>query len=111
MGGVSLDFFSGAPFGVFSLTMLVLALTANLFHGRVFGSSIVVPLGLAFPLTLLFNILALLLLNFLGRPVDWINAFSNVLFPLALFNTGAMMLVFPMLYLLNRFLHPQQLSF
>lgn len=111
IGGVSLDFLSGAPFGVFSLTMLVVTLTANLFHGRVFGSSIVMPLGLAFPLTLLFNTLALLMLNFLGHPVDWITAFSNVVFPVALFNTGAMMLVFPLLYLLNRFLSPQQLSF
>ncbi len=111
IGGLSLDFVSGAPFGVFTLTMLLSTLTAGLFHGRVVGSSIVLPLGLAFPLSLLFNVLALLFLNLLGRPVVWIDAFSNVLFPVALYNTGVMMLLFPLLYLLNRWLTPQQISF
>ena len=111
IGGISLDFFSGAPFGVFTLAMLVAAFVAGLFHGRTFGSSIVLPLGLAFPLSLLFNTLALLLLNLLGRPIDWLDAFTNVVLPVSLFNTGVMMVIFPLLYLLNRFLHPQQLSF
>ena len=111
IGGLSLDLLSGAPFGVFSLAMLLTALVTSLFHGRVFGSSIVLPLGLAFPLSLLFNTLALLFLNLLGRPIDWLDAFSNVLLPAALFNTGVMMLIFPLLYLLNRILRPQQLSF
>ena len=111
IGGLALDFLSGAPFGVFTLTMLVVATAANFSHGRVFGSSIVLPLSLTFPLSLLFNGFALLLLNLLGRPIIWTDAFSRVLLPGAVFNTAVMLLIFPFLYLLNRFLHPQQLSF
>ncbi|MBN1221274.1 MAG: rod shape-determining protein MreD [Anaerolineae bacterium] len=111
IGGLSVDFLSGAPFGVFTLTMLVVALVTGFFHGRTFGSSMVVPLGLIFPLSLLFNGLALLLLALLGRPIAWSNAFFDILLPTAIFNTMLMMLVFPLLYLLNRFLTPRQLSF
>ncbi len=111
IGGLSLDLVSGAPFGILTLTMLIVALVTNLSHGRVFGSSIVLPLSLTFPLSLLFNGLALLFLTLLGRPIIWNSAFSDVLLPAALFNTAVMILVFPLLYLLNRALNPQQLSF
>lgn len=111
IGGLSLDFVSGAPFGLFTLTLLLVAMVTNLFHGRTFGSSIILPLSLTFPLSLLFNGLALLLLNLLGRPITWNEALSNVLIPVAIFNTAVMLLVFPLLYLLNRWLSPQPLSF
>jgi rod shape-determining protein MreD len=111
IGGLSLEFTSGAPFGILTLTMLIVAVVANISHGRVFGSSIVLPLSLTFPLSLLYNGLTLILLNLMGRPVIWNTAFSNVLLPVALFNTVVMMLIFPLLYLLNRALNPQPLSF
>ncbi|MEW5961772.1 MAG: rod shape-determining protein MreD [Chloroflexota bacterium] len=111
IGGLSLDLVSSAPFGVFTLTMLVVALAASISHGRVFGSSIVLPLSLTFPLSVLFNGLALLLLNLLGRPVLWEEALVYVIIPAAIFDTVVMMLVFPLLYLLNRALNPQPLSF
>jgi rod shape-determining protein MreD len=111
MGGLSLDLLSGAPFGVFTLAMLLVALATNLSHGRVFGSSIVLPLSLTFPLSLLFNGLAVLFLMLLGRPIGWNEAFLHTLLPVAVFNTAVMIFIFPLLYLLNRFLHPQPLSF
>lgn len=111
IGGLSLDFISGAPFGVLTLAMLLATLVANLSHGRVFGSSIVLPLSLTFPLSFLFNGLILFILALLGRPIVWADALSNVLLPAAVFNTAVMILVFPLLYLLNRALNPQQLSF
>jgi rod shape-determining protein MreD len=110
IGGVSLDFLSGAPFGVFSLSLLLVAVITGFFHGRTFGSSIVVPLILTFPLSLVFNGMALILLNLLGHPMVWSDAVYNVMTPAAIFNTGVMMLVFPPLYLLNRWLNPKVLT-
>lgn len=110
IGGLSLDFLSGGPFGLFSLTMLFVTLVTSLFHGRLFGSSIILPLSLTFPLSLLFNGLALLLLNVLGRPISWPDAFSSVVVPVAVYNIATMSCVFPLLYLLNRWLNPQPLS-
>lgn len=111
IGGLSLDLLSGGPFGLFSLAMLVVTLITSLFHGRLFGSSIILPLSLTFPLSVLFNGLALFLLNLLGRPVIWNEVFAAVLAPVAIFNTAVMLLVFPLLYMLNRWLNPQPLSF
>ena len=111
IGGISIDFISAAPFGIFTLALIIVALITSLVHGLTFGSSIVLPLSLIFPLSLLFNGIALLFLNVLGRPVIWTDALVNVLIPVAIFNTGVMVLVFPLLYLLNRWLNPQPLSF
>jgi rod shape-determining protein MreD len=111
IGGLSLDLLSGGPFGLFTLAMLVAEFITSLFHGRLFGSSIILPLSLTFPLSILFNGLALLILNLLGRPVIWNEALSFILVPVALFNTAAMLIIFPLLYLLNRWLNPQPLSF
>ena len=111
IGGVSLDVLSGAPFGVFSFTMLLVAVVTGLFHGRTFGSSIVLPLMLTFPLSLLFNGGALIFLNLLGHPLNFTDAFFYIMIPSAIFNTSLMLLVFPLLYLLNRWLFPQPLTF
>lgn len=111
LGGLCLDFFSGAPFGLFTVTMLGVALVSSLAHGRLFGSSIVLPLSLTFPLSFLFNGLALFLLSFFGRSVNWVEAWGGVFLPAAIFNTVVMLLIFPFLYLLNRSLNPQPLSF
>lgn len=111
IGGLALDLISAAPFGIFTLTMLLVALLANLSHGRIFGSSVVLPLSLTFPLSIVFNAMALLLLNLLGRPIIWVDAFSSVILPVAIFNTGVMIIIFPLLYLLSRWLNPQPLSF
>jgi rod shape-determining protein MreD len=111
VGGLSLDVFSGAPFGVFTMSMVIMALATSLFHGRIFGSSIILPLSLTFPLSFLFNGLVLLVLLLLGRPMDWSAAFFNILLPVAIFNTMVMVLVFPLLYLLNRIFTPRQISF
>lgn len=107
IGGVSLDVLSGAPFGVFSLTMLLVAVVTSLFHGRLFGSSIVLPLLLTFPLSLAFNGTALIILYLLGHPLALNDAFFFIMVPAAIYNTVVMLLIFPLLYLLNRWLYPQ----
>lgn len=111
IGGVSLDLISGAPFGVFSLALVVVVMAASLSHTRIFGRNLVVMLGFTFILTFLFNMLALLFLNLLGRPVIWLEALSDVFLSVALLNTGVMVFIFPLLYILNRSLSPRRLSF
>ncbi len=112
VGGLSLDLLSGAPFGIFSLVILLSVLVAHAAHGRIIGNSLILPLGLTFPLSFLFNGLALLLLALLGRPIAWDAAFTYVLVPTALYNTGVMLFIFPLLsFLNNRWLQPHALSF
>jgi rod shape-determining protein MreD len=111
IGGMALDFISGTPFGVSSLAMVLVVVVIAAAQGRVFGSNIFFPLLLVFPLSLLFNGLTLLSLNILGRPVAWVETFSLILFPLALFDTGVTVLIFPLLYWINRRLSPRPLLF
>ncbi|MEM7348240.1 MAG: rod shape-determining protein MreD, partial [Chloroflexota bacterium] len=98
IGGVSLDFFANSPFGVFTLALLLVTLLSSLAQGLRFGSSIVLPLSLIFPLSVLFNSLALLFLlisdffSSIDRTISWANAFSNIFVPTAIFNTVVMML-------------------
>jgi rod shape-determining protein MreD len=111
IGGLCLDFVSGAPFGLFTLALVLVMIIASLFHGRLFGSSLILPLILTFPLSLVFNGLALLALNLLGRPIAWDEALAVVLIPAAIFNTVVMLIVFPLFHMFNRWLNPQPLSF
>lgn len=111
IGGVTLDLISGAPFGVFSLALVMVVMAASLSHTRIFGRNLVVMLGFTFILSLLFNMLALFFLNLLGRPVIWLDALSDVFLSVALLNSGVMIIIFPLLYVLSRSLSPQRLSF
>jgi rod shape-determining protein MreD len=110
VAGLSLDFSSGAPFGTFTLATVTVALLASLGHGRTFGSSIILPVSAMFPLSLLFNGLALVLLALLGRPIAWDVAFYSKLMPVAFFNTILIIAIFPLLRLLDRSSYPERLS-
>jgi len=106
VGGLSLDFTSGAPFGLFSLTMVLVAITTSIAHQRIFGyNNKMVSLSLIFPISLLFNGFALLILTLLGRPLAWDLTVAKVIMPVAFYNTGVMLFIFPMLYFLNRLLY------
>lgn len=105
LGGLALDLFSGAPFGVFTVSLLVTSGLASLAHGRTLGNLLTLPVLLTLPLSLVFNGLALLILALAGRAVDWGLALTVILFPAALFNTGVMLLLFPLIYWLFRLQH------
>ena len=111
IGGLCLDLMSGTPFGVFSIALVSVAALATLVQTRVFGGGLVLPIIFTFPLSLLFNGLALVMLSLLGRPVAWLTTFEQVLLPAAGLNTGFMVVLFPVVYLFNRRFNPQPLSF
>jgi rod shape-determining protein MreD len=110
IGGISLDILSSAPFGVFSLSLLLVSVITSLFHGRTLGSTIVLPIILTFPLSLIFNGVALILLSLLGQPTNWVTVVSVVILPAAIYDTALMLVIFPLLYLLNRWLSPRTLT-
>jgi hypothetical protein len=55
------------------LSLLLVAVITSLFHGRTLGSTIVLPIILTFPLSLIFNGVALILLSLLGQPTNWVS--------------------------------------
>ncbi|HBY98994.1 MAG: rod shape-determining protein MreD [Ardenticatenaceae bacterium] len=93
-GGVLLDLFSAAPFGVFTLALMVTCFMSGLGESAVFRQNILLPLGATLGATLLFHVAALVLLRTLGWPVNWSRDLLRVIVPATLLNTALMPLVY-----------------
>jgi rod shape-determining protein MreD len=102
IGGLIIDLFSGAPFGVCTLPLLVVGFLSGLGEKNVFRFHVVIPL-LVVPLaSLLYGIGVWALLRVLGWPAAWGQSLSEVIFPGALVNTLAMPIVYFALRVLDR---------
>jgi rod shape-determining protein MreD len=102
MGGLGLDLLSSGPFGVMTIALVATSLIARLGYGRVFGSYLVIPLALTFPLSLAYYLVCTLLLSVLNRPIALIPALTNVILPASVLNVAVMFLLFPPLRLFHR---------
>ncbi len=110
VGGLCLDLFSNGPFGLMTIALVVTSLLARLGYGLVFGSYIILPLTLAFPLSLAFYLTYTLLLDVFGRPVAWLPALTNVILPASLLNVAVMLVLLPPLRLLHRYTGREEMS-
>ena len=94
LGGIPLDLFSGAPFGVYTLPLLIVSFISGLSKRSVFRLDLLIPI-LAIPLTtLVYEVSALAMLSLLGWPAQWGELFIDVVFPCVLINTVGMPLVY-----------------
>lgn len=94
LGGLLLDLFSAAPFGVFTLALMAVCFVSGLGEGAIFRQNIILPLVATLGATLLFHLTALVLLRTLGWPVNWSRDLLNVIVPTTLLNTAVMPLVY-----------------
>jgi rod shape-determining protein MreD len=102
VGGLCLDLLTSGPFGLMTVALVVTSLLATLGYGRIFGGYLVLPLALAFPLSLVYYLAYTLLLAAFGRPIDWLPALVAVILPASLLNIAAMLVLFPALRTLHR---------
>jgi rod shape-determining protein MreD len=102
VGGICLDLLSGGPFGLQTLTLLLVSPLVNLGGRRIFGSHIALPLVSATGATLLYYLVNMGLLHFMGHPVPWLAATSRIVLPAMVLNTLAMFLVYPALHWLHK---------
>lgn len=101
IGGVALDLFSGAPFGVYSLSLLLIGFAAGLGQRSMLRFDILAPI-LMIPLsTLVYVLVTMALLSLLGWEVEWGARLRTVLLPSILVNSLGM----PFVYLPARLLH------
>ena len=102
VGGVATDLFSGGPFGVITLSLLVVSFLSGLGEKTVFRFDLLIPI-LVIPLaTLVYDGVLLVLLSVLGWPSQWGANFVQVILPSALVNTLGMPLVYILLRTLDR---------
>ncbi len=110
IGGLCLDLLSSGPYGLTVFPLAVAALVASLAYGRRLGGYIILPVLLAFPLSLVFYLLETPLLHFFGQPMDWQTALLRVVLPASLLNVVAIAVLFPLLRLIDRATGREQIS-
>lgn len=94
-GGIVLDFFSGAPFGVATLALLLVAFCSSLGEISMVRTSPLLPIIVVFWASVLYALLYLFLLRTLGYPVQWLATLRHIVVPNAILDT----LFAPLVYL------------
>ncbi len=94
VGGLVLDLFSAAPFGVFTLALMLVASASGIGESAVFRQNLLLPLGTTLLGTLLFHLVTLVLLRLLGWPLDWNAELFRIILATMVLNTVCMPFVF-----------------
>jgi len=99
-GGVLLDMLSAAPFGTWTLSLVLVSFFSGLGEVAIFRASLSPPLVVGFFGSLLHDVAFLTILQLMGRGVDWPTSLWRLVFPAAALNMALM----PVVYLLLRWL-------
>lgn len=86
IGGVCLDVLSGWPFGTSAVALVIVASLVSLGEGTFMRTHALVPPVTVFGATILYYLIALVVLQSTHVPVDWMQAVSGVIIPTALYN-------------------------
>jgi rod shape-determining protein MreD len=102
IGGLCLDLFSGAPFGLSALALLIVSFFSGLGEATIFRTHIILPLATMFFASLVYDLIFLLLLRILGWPVVWLDSLIKLVLPASLLNVLLAPLVYPAMRWLHR---------
>jgi rod shape-determining protein MreD len=106
-GGLLLDLFSGAPFGLHTFGLGAIGWLADTLQTNFFRSNILIPLATIFVATLLYHIGQAAVMQLLGYTINWAVYVFNVVLPTAILNTALMPLVYFVLRRLDRVVRPR----
>jgi rod shape-determining protein MreD len=102
IGGVTMDFVSGAPFGMSTLPLLIVSFGAGLSQRGIFRFDLVIPILVIPVATLIYQAAMLAWLKAFGWPVTWAEGIGRIILPSILVNTLAMPPVYWLLRLISR---------
>ena len=106
-GGLVLDLFSGAPFGLHTFGLGGIGWLADTLQTNFFRSNLLVPLATIFIATLLYHIGQAAVMQVLGYTINWAFYSFNVVLPTAILNTVLMPFVYWILRRLDRVVRPR----
>lgn len=98
VGGIGLDLFSAAPFGLMTLALAVTSYSLGQVGPILLRTNPLLPIATAPFATLLSNMVVAASLEGFGWQVTWGQLFTEVVLPLCLLNTIAMAPVYGLLY-------------
>ncbi len=94
LGGLMLDAFSGAPFGLITLSLVVTGYLVGLAEYNLFRPAHIVPLPSIALATVVYYLLFIFFLQMTGRPTLWGATVQRVILPAILLNSVVMFLVY-----------------
>jgi rod shape-determining protein MreD len=95
IGGLGVDLIAGLPLGTSSLALMPTCFLAGIGRNSVFTHSVFWPMLLVALATPLHGWIVLLILQFLGMPVDWVNTTARVILPELVLNVLLTIPVYP----------------
>ena len=101
IGGVVMDLFSAAPFGISTLTLLIVGFASGLGQASFFRIDLLVPIVIIVPATLVYQLCIAGLLSLLTGAAGWGTRFGQIVLPTILVNSVGMIVV----YVLVRLVH------
>jgi rod shape-determining protein MreD len=95
IGGLGVDLIAGLPVGTSSLALMPVCFLAGIGRNSVYTHSVFWPMLLVALATPLHGWIVLLILQFLGMPVDWVSTTVRVILPELILNILLTIPVYP----------------
>lgn len=110
IGGIVVDLLSGAPFGVFTVSLIGASVLSHLSAASFFRPPVLLVTIAAVSATFVYYHIGLALLYMGGYRVPWLDAFLYLMLPALPINLGMIFLVFPALRWLHRQTAQEEIS-
>ena len=101
IAGVTVDLFSGAPFGAATFGLMAAGFLSGLGQSTVFRSQLLLPLLAVLLATIVYDILFMLVVWISGNPVSWLDSLFRLVLPSAVLNAVLTPVVFVIMRWLN----------
>jgi len=109
VGGIALDFLSGAPLGLNAMLLTICGYLAGLGESRIFRTNFILPIVFVIAMTIGYYVLQVVILQFVGTPLPWLETIAWVLLPALGLNLVFSPVVFRPLRWLSRHTGREQL--
>lgn len=101
IAGLTVDLFSGAPFGAATFGLMAVGFLSGLGQSTVFRSQVLLPLITVLLATIVYDMLFLLVVWISGYPVTWLDSLFRLILPSAVLNTALTPVIFVIMRWLN----------
>ena len=101
IAGLTVDLYSGAPFGAATFGLMAAGFLSGLGQSTVFRAQLFLPLIAVLLATVVYDILFLLVVWISGYPVSWLDSLFRLVLPSAVLNAVLTPVVFVIMRWLN----------